>query len=81
MGREEYHSSWKIVKLVFLREPDAEPKKGIRCCRAIAPASLMSKWYVRVVQLDDWKKRKNIKGRSINCTGAELTASAANMSK
>ena len=44
MGRAEGPSSWKIVKLVFLREPDAEPKKGIRCCRAITPASLMSKW-------------------------------------
>ena len=27
-------SSWKIVKLVFLRNPDAEPKKGIRSYRA-----------------------------------------------
>ena len=81
MGRAEGSSSRKIVKLVFLREPDAEPKKGIRCCRAIAAASLMSKCYVRLVQLDDWKKRKNMKGRSINCTWEELTASAANMSK
>ena len=30
MGLTEAPSSWKIVKLVFLRKPDAEPKKGIR---------------------------------------------------
>ena len=36
MGQMEAPSSWKIVKLVFLRKPDAEPKKGIRSYRAIA---------------------------------------------
>ena len=30
MGLTEAPSSWKIEKLVFLRKPDAEPKKGIR---------------------------------------------------
>ena len=44
MGLEDVPSSWKIVKLIFLRKPDAEPEKGIRKCKAIAPTSLMPKW-------------------------------------
>ena len=45
MGQMEAPSSWKIVKLVFLRKPDAELRKGIRSYRAIALTSVMSKWY------------------------------------
>ena len=30
MGQLEAPSSWKIMKLVFSRKPNAEPKKGIR---------------------------------------------------
>ena len=44
MGRKEAHSSWKIVKKVSLRKPDAEPKKGIRTHRATAVTLVMSKW-------------------------------------
>ena len=29
MGQMEAPSSWKIVQLIFLRKPDAEPNKGI----------------------------------------------------
>ena len=36
MGQMEAPSSWKIVKLVFSRKPDAEPKKGIRSHRAMS---------------------------------------------
>ena len=39
-------SSWEIVKLGLLRKPDAELRKGIRSCGAIALTSVMSKWYV-----------------------------------
>ena len=35
MGLTEAPSSWKIVKWVFLRIPDAEPKQVIRCCKAL----------------------------------------------
>ena len=42
---------WKIppsprrtAKLVFLRQPDAAPKKGIISCRCIALTSVMSTW-------------------------------------
>ena len=41
--------SWKVVKRVFLRKPDAEPKKGIRRYRAIAFTSVMSKGYASCV--------------------------------
>ena len=39
------------MKLVFLRKPDAEPKKEIRSCRAIARTSVMSKWYASCIFL------------------------------
>ena len=47
----EAPSSWKIVKQLFLRKPDAGPKKEIRSYRAIAPTSVMSKWYAACVIL------------------------------
>ena len=43
--------SWMTVKLEFLREPDAEPKKGIQGYRAIALTSVMSKWYASCVMM------------------------------
>ena len=45
LGQMDAPNSWKIVKLVFLRKSDAEPKKVIRSCGAIALTSVMSKWY------------------------------------
>ena len=36
MGQTEAPSSWKVVNLVFLRKPDAEPQKGIRNYKAVA---------------------------------------------
>ena len=64
MGKMEAPSSWKVVKLAFLRKPDAEPKKEIRSYRAIALTSVMSKWYASCVILrlekenepESWKK-------------------------
>ena len=43
MGQEEALSSWKTLKLVFSRKPDAEPKIRVRSCRAIALTLVMSK--------------------------------------
>ena len=65
MGQTESPSSWKVVKLVFLRKPDAAPEKGIRSYRAIALTSVMSKWYARCILLrlekekepEKWKNR------------------------
>ena len=37
-------SSWRIVKLIFLRKPNATPQKGRRSYTATALTS-MSKWY------------------------------------
>ena len=51
MGQMEAPSSWKIVKLVFLRKADAEPTKGIRRYRATALTSVMSKWHAACVVL------------------------------
>ena len=57
LGQMESPSSWKVVKLVFLRKPDAAPKKGIRSYRAIALTSVMSKWYASCIllRLEKWK--------------------------
>ena len=49
---------------VFSRKPAAEPKKGIRSCKAIALTSVISKWYAACVilllekekELGGWKK-------------------------
>ena len=57
MGQMDAPNSWKIVKLVFLRKPDAAPKKGIKSYRAIALTSVMSKWYATcLIQLLEKEK-------------------------
>ena len=63
MGHMEAQSSWKIVRLVFFRKPDAEPKKGIRSYTAIALTSVMSKWYVSriIVRLEQRREPENWK--------------------
>ena len=45
LGLMESPNSWKVVKLVFFKKPDAAPTKGIRSYRAIALTSVMSEWY------------------------------------
>ena len=44
MDQMESPSSWKVVKLVFLKKPDAAPTEGIKSYRAIVLTSVMSKW-------------------------------------
>ena len=63
MGLMQAPISWKIVKLVFLRKPDAEPKKGTRCYRAIAFTSVVSKWFdsCLVIRLEQERQPKNWK--------------------
>ena len=60
MDLMEAPSSWKIVKLVFLRKPDAEPKKGTRSYRATALTSVMSKWYASciILRLEKGKEKE-----------------------
>ena len=44
VGLDDAPSAWRIVKLIFLQEQDAAPKKEIRSYKAIALASVMSNW-------------------------------------
>ena len=60
MGQMESPNSWKIVKIGLLEKKDAEPKKGIRSCRAIALTSVMSKWYASCIILR-LEKEKNLR--------------------
>ena len=59
----ESPSSWKIVKLVFLRKPGAASQQGIRSYRAIALSSVMSKWYASciILRLERSKEPENWK--------------------
>ena len=65
MDQMESPSSWKIVKLVFLRKPDAEPKKGMRNYRAIALTSVTSKWYASCIILR-LERKKNLSTGRVN---------------
>ena len=58
MGQMESPSSWKVVKLVFLKKPDAAPTKGIRSYQAIALTSVMSTWYASCVLLRQEKDKR-----------------------
>ena len=58
MCQIEAPSSWKIVRLVFLRKPDTEPKKGIRSYKAFSLTSVMSKWYVYCIILRPEKEKE-----------------------
>ena len=51
MGQMEAPSSWKIVKLVFLRKPRCGSKERDRSCMATALTSVMSKWYASCIML------------------------------
>ena len=61
MGQMEASSSWKIVKLVFLRKPDAEPKKGIRSFKAVALTSVVSKCHSSCIILRLEKEERSRK--------------------
>ena len=45
--------AWKILRLVFLKKPDAKPdaklEKGLRGFRALALLRVFSKWYTTVL--------------------------------
>ena len=67
MGLMEAPSSWKIVRLVFIRKPGAEPKNGVRSYRAIALTSVMSKWYASCFILCLEKEREPDNWMKITC--------------
>ena len=82
MGQMKASSSWKIVKLMFFRKPDAEPKKGTRSDRAIALTSVMSKWFAWCIILrleqgtepENWKKLHVVGINGISCQHLQVTA-------
>ena len=71
MVQMESPSSWKIVKLVFLRKLDAEPKKGIRSYRAIALSSVMSRWCASCVILRLEKEKEPEIWKTLHIGGVE----------
>ena len=79
MGQEDAPSSCTMVKFGFLRKLDAEPKKRIRSCSAIALTSVTSTAYATFVYYV-WKRNKNPKNGN-SYTWEELTVSVVNISK
>ena len=71
-------SSWKIVKLVFSRKPDAEPNKKIRSYKAIALTSVMSKWHAACIigvekeEPESWKKIHVGRIEGISCQHSQV---------
>ena len=79
MGMMESPGSWKMVKLVFLRKRDAAPTKGIISYRAIALASVMSKWYATCILLRSEKEMETEKWEKLHLGG--LDGKSANTCK
>ena len=71
VGLMESPSSWKIVKLVFLRKPDTARKKGIRSYRAIALTSVMSKWYASCLILLLEMEKEPVKWKNLHVGGED----------
>ena len=71
LGQMEAPSSWKIVKLVFLRKPDVEPKKGIRSYRAIALDIGDGKWCASCILLRLEKDREPEKWNNLRVGGVD----------
>ena len=55
---EDAPSSWGIVKLVFLRKPDAEPKKRDKKLQGYRIDVSDSKWYATVLILRSERKKE-----------------------
>ena len=67
MGMMEFSSSWKVVKMVFLKNPDAPPTKGIRSHRAVPLTSVMSEWYASCILLRLEKEKGARKMEELAC--------------
>ena len=59
----------KVVKLVFLKKPDAAPTKRIRSHKAIDLTLVMSKWYASCELLRIEKEKEPRKLRSLHVGG------------
>ena len=71
LGQMESPSSWKVVKLVFLRKLDAAPTEGIRSYWAIALTSVMSQWYASCVLLRLEMEEEPEKWKNLQIGGVE----------
>ena len=66
---------WKVLRLVFLKKPEAKLEKGLRGFRAIALLSVFSKWYTTVLvyllheeeEPIEWKSLHVGAERGVNC--------------
>ena len=61
----ELPEAWKVLRLVFLKKPDAKLEKGLRGFRAIALLGVFSEWCT-TVQVDMLHDEKEPNGRG--CT-------------
>ena len=67
--------AWTILRLVFLKKPDAKLEKGLRGFRAIALLSVFCKWYATVLvgllheemESVEWKSLHVEAERGVNC--------------
>ena len=67
--------AWKILRLVFLKKPDAKLEKGLRGFRAIPLLSVFSKWYTTVLvdllheenEPTEWRSFHVGAERGVNC--------------
>ena len=73
-------ASWKIVKLVFLKKPDASAVTGTRGYRAIALMSVMATWYSSVEVLlsnntkqpEGWERLHVGPGTGVDCEHCQV---------
>ena len=70
--------AWKILRLVFLKKPDAKLEKGLRGFRAIALLTVFSKWYTTVLVDMLHEEKKPIEWRSLH-VGAERGVNCEHM--
>ena len=67
--------AWKVLRLVFLKKPDAKLEQGLRGFRAIALLNVFSKWYATVLvdmlheekEPSEWKRLHVGAERGVNC--------------
>ena len=69
LGQMASPSSWKVVKLVFWKKPDAAPTKGIKSYWVIALTSIVFKWYASCVLLRLEKESEPRKLRNLHMGG------------
>ena len=80
LGISKAPEAWRILRLVFLKKPDAKLEKGLRGFRAIALLSVFSKWYTTVLvdtlheekELIEWMSLHVGAERGVNCENMQV---------